>query len=161
MKGSSLALRPQTLIWGRLRGRKTKVTERTPKTQIFAENRQIFADSPLLLEIQALGGHRKPQKTEDFRRKPKIVAENRRKPQIGLRHLRCVTFSSALNKAPTVATQAHGCDRAGLHKCLSSQNSEARKRVFCKRVLCTWQLDLTRRTAQKWPNIKSWPENRS
>ena len=30
------------------------------------------------------------------RRKPQIVAENRRKPQIGLRHLRCVTFSSAL-----------------------------------------------------------------
>ena len=28
--------------------------------------------------------------------KPKIFAENRRKPQIGLCHLRCVTFSSAL-----------------------------------------------------------------
>ena len=57
---------------------------------------QIFADSPLLLEIPAFGGHRKPQKTADFRRKPKIFAENRRKPQIGLRHLRSVTFSSAL-----------------------------------------------------------------
>ena len=57
---------------------------------------QIFADSPLLLEIQAFGGCRKPQKTADFRRKPKIFAENRRKPQIGLCHLRCVTFSSAL-----------------------------------------------------------------
>ena len=36
------------------------------------------------------------QETADFRRKPKIFAENRRKPQIGLRHLRCITFSSAL-----------------------------------------------------------------
>ena len=27
---------------------------------------QIFADSPLLLEIQAFGGRRKPQKTADF-----------------------------------------------------------------------------------------------
>ena len=57
---------------------------------------QIFADSPLLLEIQAFGGRRKPQIFADFRRKPKIFAENRRKPQIGLRHLRCVTSSSAL-----------------------------------------------------------------
>ena len=40
----------------------------------------------VLLENQAFGGRRKPQ----------IFAENRRKPQIGLRHLRCVTFSSAL-----------------------------------------------------------------
>ena len=59
---------------------------------------QTLADSLLLLEISAFGGHRKPQKTADFCRKPKIVAENRRKPQIGLRHLRSVTFSSALEK---------------------------------------------------------------
>ena len=37
-----------------------------------------FADSPLLLEIEAFGGRRKPQKTEDFRRKPE---DFRRKPQ--------------------------------------------------------------------------------
>ena len=37
------------------------------------------------------------QETADFRRKPKIFAENRRKPQFGLRHLRCVTFSLALD----------------------------------------------------------------
>ena len=54
-----------------------------------------FRRFTLLLEIPAFGGRRKPQKTADFRRKPKIFAENRRKPQIGLRHLRCVTFSSA------------------------------------------------------------------
>ena len=64
----------------------------------FRRKPQIFADSPLLLEIQAFGGRRKPQKTADFRRKPKIFAENRRKPQIGLCHLRCVTFSSALGE---------------------------------------------------------------
>ena len=63
----------------------------------FRRKPQIFADSPLLLEIEAFGGRRKPQKTADFRRKPKIFAENRRKPLIGLRHLRCVTFSSAQN----------------------------------------------------------------
>ena len=62
----------------------------------FHRKPQIFADSALLLEIPAFGGRRKPQKTADFRRKPKIFAENRRKPQIRLRHLRCVTFSSAL-----------------------------------------------------------------
>ena len=72
------------------------MTEREPKTQIFTENPLIFADSPFLLEIQAFGGRRKPQKTADFRRKAQIFAENRRKPQIGLRHLRSVTFSSAL-----------------------------------------------------------------
>ena len=56
--------------------------QREPKTQIFAENRRF---SPLLLEIHALGGRRKPQ----------IFAEKSRKPQIWLRHLRSVTFSSA------------------------------------------------------------------
>ena len=35
---------------------------------------QIFADSPLLLEISAFGGHKKPQKTADFRRKPQETA---------------------------------------------------------------------------------------
>ena len=62
----------------------------------FRRKPQIFADSPLLLEIPAYGGRRKPQETTDFRRKPKIFAGNRRKPLIGLRHLRSVTFSSAL-----------------------------------------------------------------
>ena len=76
----------------------------------FRRKPQIFADSPLLLEIPAFGGRRKPQKTADFRRKPKIFAENRRKPQIGLRHLRCVTFSSALENAPQhlVKSQFYG-----------------------------------------------------
>ena len=76
-------------------GPETKATERAQNAD-FRRKPPIFADSPLLLEIQAFGGHRKPQKTADFCRKPKIFAENRRKPQIGLRHLRCVTFSSAL-----------------------------------------------------------------
>ena len=71
------------------------MTENAQNTD-FRRKPQIFADSPLLLEIEAFGGRRKPQKTADFRRKPKIFAENRRKPLIGLRHLRCVTFSSAL-----------------------------------------------------------------
>ena len=67
-----------------------------PQNADFRRKPQIFADSLLLLEIQAFGGRRKLQKTADFRRKPKIFAENRRKPQIGVRHLRCVTFSSSL-----------------------------------------------------------------
>ena len=61
------------------------MTEKAQKAD-FRRNPPIFTDSPLLLEIQAFGGRRKPQKT----------ADSRRKPQIGLRHLRCVTFSSAL-----------------------------------------------------------------
>ena len=69
---------------------------------------QIFEDSPLLLEIQAFGGRRKPQKTADFRRKPKIFAENRRFSQIGLRHLRCVTFSSALLEVSGPCTRHSG-----------------------------------------------------
>ena len=32
----------------------------------FHSKPQIFSDSPLLLEIQAFGGRRKPQKTADF-----------------------------------------------------------------------------------------------
>ena len=67
---------------GELKGTEIR-WQREPKTQIFAENRRFSANSPLLLEIQAFGGHR-------------IFAENRRFSQIGLRHLRCVTFSSAL-----------------------------------------------------------------
>ena len=61
----------------------------------FRRKPQIFAGSPLLLEIPAFGGRREPQKTADFPRKPKNFAESRRKPQIGLRHLRSVTFGSA------------------------------------------------------------------
>ena len=72
------------------------MTESAPNAD-FRRKPQIFADSPLLLEIPAFAGRRKPQETADFRRKPQIFAENRRKPQIGLRHLRCVTFSSALD----------------------------------------------------------------
>ena len=75
----------------------TEVTEKAQNAD-FRRKPQIFTDSPLLLEIQAFGGRRKPQKTADFRRKPKIFAENRRKQQIGLRHLRCVTFTSALGE---------------------------------------------------------------
>ena len=70
------------------------MTERAQNAD-FRRKPQIFADS-LLLEIQAFGGRRKPQKNAVFRRKPKIFAENRRKPQIVLCHLRCVTLSSAL-----------------------------------------------------------------
>ena len=71
------------------------MTERAQNAD-FRRKPQIFADSPLLLEIPAFGGRRKPLKTAGFCRKPQIFAENRRKPQIGLCHLRCVTFSSAL-----------------------------------------------------------------
>ena len=63
--------------------------EREPKTQTFAETRrfsQIHPFSWKFKHLEGTGNHRKPQ----------IFAENRRKPQIGFRHLRCVTFSSAL-----------------------------------------------------------------
>ena len=68
------------------------MTEKAQNPDFRAENRrfaQIFAFSPGNSSIW------RAQKTADFRRKPKIFAENRRKLQIGLRHLRCVTFSLA------------------------------------------------------------------
>ena len=61
---------------GRALGDRTKVTEKAQNAD-FRRKPQIFADSPLLLEIQACGGRRKPQKTGHFRRKPK-TAGNRR-----------------------------------------------------------------------------------
>ena len=64
-----------------LKGDGTKVTERV-KTQ-----RQIFANSPLLLEIPEFGGRRKPQKTADFRRKPKISQKTAGNCRLG-----CVTL---------------------------------------------------------------------
>ena len=81
------------------------MTENT-KNADFRGKPQIFADLPLLLEIQAFGGRRKPQKTADFRRKPQIFAGNCRKPQIGFRHLRSVTFSSALAMVSGIVTGA-------------------------------------------------------
>ena len=45
----------------------TKVTESAQNAD-FRRKPQIFADSPLLLEILASGGCRKPQKTADVRR---------------------------------------------------------------------------------------------
>ena len=59
------------------------------KTQIFAENRRFSQIRPFSWKFKHLEG-------AGNRRKPQIFAENRRKPQIGLRHLRSVTFSSAL-----------------------------------------------------------------
>ena len=69
----------------------------------FRKKPQIFADSPLLLEIPAFGGRRKPQKTADLSQK---TEDFRRKPQIGLRHLRCVTFSSALDQEQKISSKS-------------------------------------------------------
>ena len=62
---------------------------------------QSLADSPFLLEIPISAGGRKPQKTADFRRKPMISQKTAGNRTLGLRHLRSVTFSSALLK-PTI-----------------------------------------------------------
>ena len=86
-------------------GDREREREREPKTQ---KNRRIFADSLLLLEIQAFGGRRKPRKPQNFRRESKILAGNRKKPQIGLRHLRSVTFSSALIEVATILEETSG-----------------------------------------------------
>ena len=85
----------------RLRKRGRNVTERAQNAD-FRRKPPIFADSALLMEIQAFGGRRKLQKTADLHRKPKIFAENRRKAHTGLRHLGSVTFSSALVRAAGV-----------------------------------------------------------
>ena len=103
------------------------MTERTQNAD-FRRKPQIFADSPLLLEIPAFGGHGKPQKTADFRRKPKIFVENRRKPQIGLRHLRSVTFSSALCSNGAVQTRV-GLELAELSRVSPKLESQDQLRV--------------------------------
>ena len=68
------------------------VTERAQNAD-FCRKPQIFADSPLLLEIPAFW---RAQETAENRRFSQKTEDSRRKPQIGLRHLRSVTFSSAL-----------------------------------------------------------------
>ena len=50
------------------------MTEST-KDADFRRKPHIFADSPLLLEIPAFGGRRKPQETADFRRDPQETAD--------------------------------------------------------------------------------------
>ena len=90
--GKRLAFTPINL--GALKGTELR-WRRKPKRQIFAENgrfSQIHPFSWKFKHLEGAGNCRKPcrfsQKSEDFRRKP----------QIGPRHLRCVTFSSALIK---------------------------------------------------------------
>ena len=68
----------------RLRGGDGRKVTDQARNADFCRELPSFADSALLLGIQACGGRRKPQilqKTEDFRRK-------RQEPQIGVRHLR-------------------------------------------------------------------------
>ena len=62
------------------------MTERAQNSD-FRRKPEIFADSPLRLEIQAFGGVRKPQKTADVRRKPQIFAQK----TAGTRRLGSVT----------------------------------------------------------------------
>ena len=77
------------------------MTERAQNAD-FRRKPQIFADSPLLLEIQAFGGRRKPQKTADFCRKPQETAD------WAPCRLRCVTLSSALVAALLEVEAASG-----------------------------------------------------
>ena len=63
--------------------------QREPKKQIFAANRSFSQIHPFSWKLKHLEG-------ADFRRKPQLFADNQRFSQIGLRHLRSVTFSSAL-----------------------------------------------------------------
>ena len=73
----------------------TKRERESPKRRFSQKTADFRGFTPEILEIPAFGGRRKPQKTGAFRREPKLFAESRRKPPIGLRHLRCVTFSSS------------------------------------------------------------------
>ena len=47
----------------------------TAQNADFRRKPQIFADSPLLLEIRAFGGRRFSQKTANLRRKPPETAD--------------------------------------------------------------------------------------
>ena len=68
------------------------MTGESPKRR-FSQKTADFRRFTLSLKFQHLEG----AGNADVCRKPKIFAANRRKPQIGLRHLRSVTFSSALS----------------------------------------------------------------
>ena len=63
-----------------------RLTDRCRKPQIFADFTPSPTNSSIWRAQETAENRRFSQETEDFRRKP----------QIGLRHLRCVTFSSAL-----------------------------------------------------------------
>ena len=68
----------------------TKVAKREPKMQIFAENRRFSQIDRFSWKFKQCAENRRfLQKTEDFRRKTQETAD-------GVRHLRSVTFSSAL-----------------------------------------------------------------
>ena len=51
------------------------MTDQAQNTE-FCRKPQIFAESPLFLEVQALGGCRKPRTTADFCRKPKRLGSS-------------------------------------------------------------------------------------
>ena len=111
------------------------MTEST-KNADFRRKPQIFADSPLLLEIPAFGGRRKQQETADFRRKPKIFAgiSNRRlssvtlgpsplaRPYFGWR----IIFQQML-RTPRSATEPRGGPTRNFHKKCRKKYSPAPK----------------------------------
>ena len=80
-----------------LKGDGTKVTERAQNAD-FRRKPQIFADSPLLLEIQAFGGRRKPQIVAGNRRFSQKTAGNRRLGSVTL-GVSPFSISSALGLA--------------------------------------------------------------
>ena len=98
------------------------MTEREPKTQ-------IFADSPFSLGNSSIW---RAQETADFRRKPQIFAENRRKPQIG---------SVTLGASPLgrfFKLKMEGGYRAQvLRGCLQAQNSLADVSDIFKFFFCS------------------------
>ena len=118
----------------------------------------------------------KAQETADFRRKPKIFAENRRKPQIGLRHLRCITFSSSLlgaivlqtdsfcrtNYAVAVTDFSYSGVNSGVFRCRSCNSAWVFLRVRNIRKgleLVDTKYYLQRKFRKVWVSINSCPQN--
>ena len=95
---------------GRAWGDRAKVTERAQNPD-FRRKPQIFADSVLLLEIQAFGGRRKPQKTADFCRKPKISQKTAGSCRLG-----SVTLGASPLARPYKRKSAKELKRALPHK---------------------------------------------
>ena len=148
---------------GALKGTELR-RQREPKTQIFAENHRFSQIHPFSWKFQHLegaGNRRKPQIFAGF---PKIFAENCRKPQIGLRHLRCVTFSSALplvctllkKKKPSKSLMASGTPKASA-SCVTMRPTWS---WLCKpRSEHLWQWWFSARSAWETTNTKqSWAE---
>ena len=128
------------IFWARLRGRNQGDRESpkhrfSQKTADFRRFTLSLGNSSVWRAQETAEDRRFSQETEDFE-------ENRRKPQIGLRHLRCVTFSSALTIAQSLRLKTlKKQGRSSWQPALSGNYCVAFRellRSYCPRICKRW-----------------------